>query len=120
MLKKCLAVLMPFVLVSCGQGDVDENIVIDNNSKVIDVRTEKEYQAGHLKNAINIPHTMIKEKIEDYVKDKDERIALYCHSGRRSGIAQNILKEMGYKNVINAGAYEKLKKQEEERERQKE
>jgi phage shock protein E len=107
------------MLVSCGHGGVDEEkFVIDENSQVIDVRTELEYKEGHLKNAINIPHVEINNKINAYVKDKNQKIILYCRSGRRSGIAEKTLKEMGYKNVINAGAYEKLKKMESEKQKE--
>jgi phage shock protein E len=114
----CSIFILCFV-VSYAQGEIQKDVVIDGNSKIIDVRTEKEYKLGHLKNAINIPYTEIKEKIKEYVRDKEEKIILYCRSGRRAGIAEKILKEMGYKNVINAGAYEKLKKKEEEKEKQK-
>lgn len=115
----CFVFLITCMLVSCGRGGVDEkNIAINEYSTVIDVRTEQEYKEGHLKNAINIPHVEIKNKIKEHVKDKDQKIILYCRSGRRSGIAENILKEMGYKNAINAGAYEQLKKK--GREKQKE
>jgi phage shock protein E len=34
---------------------------------------------------------------------------IYCRSGRRSAIAEKTLKELGYKNVINAGKYDDLK-----------
>jgi phage shock protein E len=114
----CSIFILCFV-VSYAQCEIQKDVVIDGNSKIIDVRTEKEYKLGHLKNAINIPYTEIKEKIKEYVWDKEEKIILYCQSGRRAGIAEKILKEMGYKNVINAGAYEKLKKKEEEKEKRK-
>ena len=110
-----IALIMTWVSLSYAQGEVVNNgILRDDNIIIIDVRTEKEYQDGHLKNAINIPYTEIKDRIKDYVTDKEEKIILYCRSGRRSGIAENILKEMGYKNVINAGAFEELKKKEEQ------
>ncbi|MBI4846930.1 MAG: rhodanese-like domain-containing protein [Candidatus Omnitrophica bacterium] len=96
---------------SYGQDKFNEGkTLIDRNSKLIDVRTEKEYNEGHLKNAINIPHTEIKEKIIKYTPDKEEKIVLYCRSGRRAEIAKTTLLEMGYKNVINAGGYDGLRK----------
>ena len=115
-MKKIFAVLiMTWVVLSSAQAEVVNNeITSDNKITIIDVRTATEYQDGHLKNAINIPYTEIKERIKEYVTDKEEKIILYCRSGRRSGIAENILKEMGYKNVINAGAFEELKKKEEQ------
>lgn len=115
-----IVLVLAIVLLSCAQVEVyDKKVVIDDTSKIIDVRTEKEYKEGHLKNAINIPHTEIREKINEYVKDKEEKIILYCRSGRRSGIAKKILEEMGYKNIINAGGYEELKKQERDRKNKK-
>jgi phage shock protein E len=114
----CLAFLATCMFVSCAQGEFGEKeIFIDEKTAVIDVRTEQEYNAGHLKNSINIPYGEIKNKIADLALDKNEKIIVYCRSGRRSGIAKEALDEMGYTNVINAGAYEKLEK--EEREKQK-
>lgn len=117
-----IALIMTWVSLSYAQGEVVNNGIIhdDDNIIIIDVRTEKEYQDGHLKNAINIPYTEIKDRIKEYVTDKEEKIILYCRSGRRSGIAENILKEMGYKNVINAGAFEELRKKEESMKKLKE
>ena len=115
----CIAFLTTCMFVACAQGGFnEEEIVIDENTAVIDVRSEQEYKAGHLKNSINIPHVQIKDKIGEYVQDKNQKIIVFCRSGRRSGIAKNVLSEMGYTNVINAGSYEKLKAT--ERKKQKE
>ena len=115
----CLAFLATCMFVSCAQGGFEKNeTVIDEKTVVIDVRSEQEYKTGHLKNSINIPYGEIKNKIADHVRGKNEKIIVYCRSGRRSGIAKKTLDEMGYTNVINAGAYEKLKAA--EREKQKE
>jgi len=96
-------------LTGCEEKDIQSEIDL-KDSVVIDVRTKKEFDQGHLKNAVNIPHTEIKEKIENHVADKNRKIIVYCRSGRRSGIAKDILDEMGYRNVINGGGYQKLKK----------
>lgn len=115
----CIAFFVTCIFVSCTQGGFnEEKIVIDQNSTVIDVRTEQEYKAGHLRNSINIPYLEIKDTIEKYVHDKNQELILYCRTGRRSGIAKKTLNDMGYINVINAGSYEKLKRN--ERENQKE
>lgn len=111
--------LATVMLISCGPGGFDEEkIVIDKNSTVIDVRTAQEYKKGHLHNAVNIAHVDIKDKIAEYVPDKNKKIILYCRSGRRSGIAKKTLNDMGYKNVINAGAYKKLQKEEAAKQKQ--
>jgi phage shock protein E len=97
---------------SCSQSSDWEIVKLDGNGTIVDVRTAKEYEKGHLKNAINIPHTEVAAKIADHVENKDDKIVLYCRSGRRSGIAKRILAGIGYECVVNAGAYTKLKKQE--------
>ena len=123
-MKKAIAVSVLAVMsLSCGQGKYDKSARINGGSMIIDVRTAKEYKEGHLKNAINIPYTEIGERIADHVKNREEKITVYCRSGRRSGIAKETLKNKGYRLVVNAGAYAKLKDQEEkneEKENQKE
>ena len=75
----------------------------------IDVRTAEEYKAGHLEGAIHIPYDEIEQKINAIKADKTADIQLYCRSGRRSGIALETLRSMGYSKVTNAGAYEQIK-----------
>ncbi len=76
---------------------------IDQGALVIDVRTPPEYERGHLPMAHLLPYAQIANRIEAVVTDRDRPIVLYCHSGRRSGIAAATLQEMGYRRVINAG-----------------
>jgi len=80
-----------------------------NGKYVIDVRTQREWETGHIDGAILIPYDRIKEKIADYVSDKKAPIALYCRSGRRAALALDALKEIGYENVENYGGYEEAK-----------
>lgn len=74
----------------------------------IDVRTPAEFAQGHLQGAINIPLDEIARNIASQAPDKDTPIALYCHSGRRSGLARQILQGMGYTAVSNQGSYAEL------------
>lgn len=77
----------------------------------IDVRSAEEYQQGHLPGAIHIPHTDIASRIHEITQDKNAQIQLYCRSGRRSGLAEVELKKLGFSNVVNAGSFEVLQKQ---------
>ena len=76
----------------------------------IDVRSAEEFNAGHLQDAINIPHEQILDRIQAVSPDKDAPINLYCRSGRRAEVALNALKKAGYTNVTNHGGYEDLVK----------
>ncbi|MGR8949883.1 MAG: rhodanese-like domain-containing protein [Gammaproteobacteria bacterium] len=71
----------------------------------IDVRTPAEFASGHVKSAINIEFQTIAERIATVTEDKSADIRLYCRSGRRSGVAQETLRKLGYKNVSNEGGY---------------
>ena len=68
---------------------------------IIDVRTIDEYNVGHIENSLNIEWQAIDQINKSIAKDK--KIYLYCKSGNRSGKAQNILINLGYKDVINLG-----------------
>ncbi len=77
---------------------------------VIDVRTPQEFQAGHIEGALNISHTDIAQDIFKAKVNKDDHVILYCRSGRRSGLAMNTLKSMGFANTENYGGLEEAKK----------
>jgi phage shock protein E len=64
---------------------------------VIDVRSADEFAQGHVPGAINIPHDQIASRLAEVPKDKD--VVLYCHSGRRAGLAATVLKDNGYSRL---------------------
>ena len=68
---------------------------------VVDVRTPKEYNSGHIKEAINIDFR--DEGFTDEISKlkKDVPVFLYCRSGGRSGSAAKSLKKMGFKHVFD-------------------
>ena len=68
---------------------------------VIDVRTPEEFKEGHIEESSNVEWQTI-SSIIDEVK-KDQKIYLYCRSGRRSQNATNTLIDLGYEDVINLG-----------------
>ena len=75
---------------------------------VIDVRTEAEWNTGHLEGAFLIEWQDILELSSDI--PKDEEIYLYCRSGNRSGKATKILLDAGYTNAKNAGSISEASK----------
>lgn len=66
---------------------------------LLDVRTDKEYEAGHIPGAVHIPLAEIGDRIKKLKKDKD--LVVYCQSGNRSIWAIKRLMGMGYKNLYN-------------------
>ena len=74
---------------------------LTKNSQIIliDVRSNQEYEEGHLNGAININVYNIQNEIDKIVKNKEKNIIIYCSSGYRSRKAKEILNKMGYTNV---------------------
>jgi NADPH-dependent 2,4-dienoyl-CoA reductase/sulfur reductase-like enzyme/rhodanese-related sulfurtransferase len=71
----------------------------ENPMTLIDVRTAFEYRAGRLKGAVNIPLEKLRERLEEIPKDKP--VVTQCNVGYRSYIAQQILRQNGYRDVRN-------------------
>ena len=71
----------------------------EKNACIIDVREEPEFAAGHIINAINIPLSRLRERVDEIPKDKP--VYLHCRSGQRSYNAVCALQGLGYKNVYN-------------------
>ena len=70
---------------------------------ILDVRTQEEYDQGHIPGAILIPDTEIEDRAEGELTDKDQLILVYCRSGRRSKLAAQSLVELGYTNIREFG-----------------
>lgn len=78
---------------------------IKQGALLVDVRTPDEFNAGHVENAINIPHDQVEKRLAEFGTDKNREIVLYCKSGRRAGIADTELQKLGFKNAYSAGGY---------------
>jgi rhodanese-related sulfurtransferase len=73
---------------------------------LIDVREDREWQIGHLPNALHIGKGVIERDIENVVADKTTSLVLYCGGGFRSALAGDMLQLMGYSDVLSlAGGY---------------
>jgi rhodanese-related sulfurtransferase len=70
-------------------------------AKVIDVREESEWAAGHARGAEHMGKGVIERDIEARVPDKNAEIILYCGGGFRSALSADNLQKMGYKNVAS-------------------
>ena len=74
---------------------------IDHELVLLDVRTQSEYNDGHIKNAINISHDHILEKPELVSEFKDSQIVVFCRSGVRAGKVIQMLESHGFQDIID-------------------
>jgi phage shock protein E len=77
----------------------------------VDVRTPEEWAAGHVDGAIHIPHTELASRWQELEAHRDDDIVLYCRTGRRSGIAEQILTQAGFDRLQNGGGLSDLQRQ---------
>lgn len=72
------------------------------NSLIIDVRTQDEFNDGHIENSLNFNIYDAVKFIEEISKlDKQASVHVYCKSGVRSLQACEIIKGMGFSKVFN-------------------
>lgn len=82
----------------------------DNKLEVLDVRKPTEYEAGHVKGAVNMPLDTLMDPLNIAMVSDDHNIYVHCAGGYRSVIAASILKRDGYHNLRNVlGGFAKIK-----------
>lgn len=94
--------------------DSDELVktkIADQSAVLVDVREPNEWQAGHLRDAINVPLSDLKAGKTDALPT-GKTIYLHCQSGRRVLVAADLLKDTKFTDVrpMAAGYPELLKK----------
>ena len=107
--KEEVTTKMDYVQIS--QEEAKELMDSEENYIILDVRTQEEYESGHIAGAICIPNETIKDTEPEELTEKDQLILVYCRSGNRSKKASEKLAAMGYSNVkefggINTWPYE--------------
>jgi phage shock protein E len=74
---------------------------------ILDVRSKREYEGGHIRGSINISVDQLNNNLHK-LKDKNKPIITCCASGARSASAKNMLQSNGYTNVHNGGGWMSL------------
>ena len=112
-MKKLIAiasmVTMAILLAGCSSSPTATNLDAQAFSQktsesgviTLDVRTPGEFMVGHIQGAINIDVEGLTFDSEIAKLDKSATYAIYCQSGRRSGIAVDIMSKDGFKSLFN-------------------
>lgn len=78
--------------------------LVEKHAFIIDAREKSEFESGHLKNAVNIPLSEFRDRLNEI--PKDEPVYVHCRSGQRSYNMVMALNNLGYGNVYNiSGSY---------------
>lgn len=98
------------LLFSCGPKEGQQDLgatefqtalTAESKAQILDVRTAGEFQGGHIEGALNAD--VSSESFQQVASslDKDKSVFVYCLSGARSASAAGMLKEMGFKSIVN-------------------
>ena len=80
--------------------------------QLIDVRTPKEYEEGHIENATLIDYYSVDFNTKIQELDIEKPVYLYCKSGNRSGKSSKILSDLGFREIVDLkGGYVAWSKQ---------
>lgn len=82
----------------------------DQNMQVLDVRKPAEYDAGHVRGAINLPLSNMTDTLQLAQVSDEHNLYIHCAGGYRSVIAASLLKREGFHNMRNVlGGWAKMK-----------
>lgn len=110
-MKRLLGTLL--LLVAAGLGaqsliaepQLKALLAKDKTVVILDVRTAEEFASGHLAQAKLLPFDAIDaSSAAKAVATKKTPVVVYCRSGRRSAVAAQTLKALGYTNIVDFGA----------------
>jgi rhodanese-related sulfurtransferase len=75
------------------------NLVNKEGAVVLDVRDSKEFAAGHIVDAVNVPHTSLESRLAELEKYKEKPVTIVCKMGQHAGTAGAMLRKAGFASV---------------------
>ena len=75
------------------------NLVNKEGAIVLDVRDSKEFAAGHIVDAVNVPHTALESRLSELEKYKEKPVTIVCKMGQHAGTAGALLRKAGFASV---------------------
>jgi rhodanese-related sulfurtransferase len=107
-----LVALVAICVVAAGCAPADESQIeeisqqelrsnLPEGALILDVRTQGEFDAGHVPGAMNISHDELATRLSELDSSKNRPIVVYCRSGKRAAMASSVLLEAGYLNLLH-------------------
>ena len=72
---------------------------------ILDVRSRKDYEKGHLEEAVNIEYDSLVESADDVLKDRGITVYVYGEDSAQSCAAAQKLSDIGYNSISEIGSY---------------
>ncbi|MDJ0714729.1 MAG: rhodanese-like domain-containing protein [Prochloraceae cyanobacterium] len=84
-----------------SQADLISQIRAKKPLLILDVRTKKEYDVGHIPGAINIDFKELKKRIDEIDSFKNATVVVYCERGIRATFAIATLQQAGFQSILH-------------------
>jgi hydroxyacylglutathione hydrolase len=98
------------LIIDIEPDEMAMDIPHDNLLEVIDVRKPAEFDAAHVRGAVNVPLDTLIDPVHVAMIDDESNLYVHCAGGYRSVIAASLLKRHGYHNLRNVlGGFAKMK-----------
>lgn len=75
------------------------DMVNRQNALVLDIRDKKDFQSGHIVDAVNIPYSALESRLDELKKFRDRPIVVTCRMGTNAGAAGTLLRKRGFEQV---------------------
>lgn len=75
-------------------------VTADEAPFLLDVRSAREFAEGHIPGAVNMPYREIPERLDELQPWADKPIIIYCEVGIRAGIAEAVLEQTGFEQIL--------------------
>lgn len=82
-------------------GPMDAVRLLNQGALLLDVRSQAEFDSGHILDARHLPQDQLASSVETLRKYKDKVVIACCESGMRSGAAARVLQAQGFTKVVN-------------------
>jgi phage shock protein E len=84
-----------------SQAQLQEWMEQESDLCILDVRSIREFNSGHVPGAVNIGHREISAHLDELMPYKNKNVVVYCEVGARARIAQNALMKAGFTSVYH-------------------
>ena len=110
--KAVMIVALSFLCVGCAERTEYRTLNMEraqillrltDNYLPVDVRSEAEYDAGHIPGAILLPLEDIRDGRLEALPDREQSIMVYSETGQRSAEAAQLLTTLGYTRIYDIG-----------------
>ena len=84
---------------SISGAELVERLQTDAPPLILDVRTPREFDTGHIPGAVNIPVSDLAGRLGELMPYKDKEIVVHCQAGPRAGFATKVLEQNGFTGI---------------------